>query len=454
MLHNNEYLNKLYYEIIYDFTDKSSLTELKIQNETQNLNERPRFSFMMTIYNNMELLNTAINSIYKQNFEDWELIIWDNSDKNTKVWETIENAMEVDKRIRGYRNGESLGWRKGAAMCMQHVRGEYTTFLAADDCLNLGALEYLDGVIEEHHPDVVWVNFGVVITEDEKCALSYKGEIEEKVFENDLRSETIFEIMQTIYYNSFFHFMRVDFLREENIDFFEPYYGDVGGMTQAMAKAKKMVTISPIIYFLTENTSQSRGFYLWGSHQYMFGQQWRSVKSVFQKENYKNTVVFAYVSARILKNMLGSLGALCEGRCRDKFMNSMSVTREQIIGQVEECLTSEDIQEMLFHSDIKEFSMFEMLLQQLAILKYNESDENIISGVHCLMKYAHIVQNNKTEDTLPYLLTWILDEDNKKCIGFNHLLKKLDECSDDIIITYREVLEKIMEKYSKVLENE
>ena len=63
--------------------------------------------------------------------------------------------------------------------------------------------------------------------------------------------------MQSLYYNSFFHFERISFLKENNIDFFEPYYADFEGMTEAMCRAKRMVVVDKALYALTENTSQT-----------------------------------------------------------------------------------------------------------------------------------------------------------------------------------------------------
>lgn len=58
-------------------------------------------SIIMPTYNRANMLGMAINSILKQNFKDWELLIIDNeSTDNTK--EVVENFSKNDKRIKYY----------------------------------------------------------------------------------------------------------------------------------------------------------------------------------------------------------------------------------------------------------------------------------------------------------------------------------------------------------------
>lgn len=81
-----EILDDLYNHILCDFTDRKSCEawkNAKMEKQTEQPHaERPFFSYMMCVYNDTSLLNAAINSLLKQSFPKWELIILDNSDKN------------------------------------------------------------------------------------------------------------------------------------------------------------------------------------------------------------------------------------------------------------------------------------------------------------------------------------------------------------------------------------
>ena len=53
------------------------------------------------------------------------------------------------------------------------------------------------------------------------------------------------------------HYVKIDFLKENGIDFYYPFYGDCQGMTEAIVRAEKIVVMSQPEYVLTLNTSQS-----------------------------------------------------------------------------------------------------------------------------------------------------------------------------------------------------
>lgn len=365
---DEEYLKLIYTDIICDFSNLEDCNRLKEMNKDMVFNEKPMFSFMMCVYNDTHLLNAAINSLLRQSFTQWELIILDNSDRNEHAWEMIENAMYADRRIKGYRSSQNVGWPKGASICMEHISGEYTTFLAADDCINIDALSQMSSILSKENPDILWVGNAYVNYENEtSIALTgITAPQEYKIFEEEKRSPAIVKIMKTIYYNSFFHYMKVSFLKANNIDFFEPYYADCAGMTKSMSVAHKMITYNQVVYFLTTNTSQTAGTYSWDSYEYIFASQWRSIKDVFCREKYNNLEDIQYAAIRILNNLFANIGLLCRGKCRDKYMKPIEKSFEEIINQLEKIFCQKDILDMLIIAGIPWIST---LLQNMRYLK-------------------------------------------------------------------------------------
>lgn len=47
-------------------------------------------------------------------------------------------------------------------------------------------------------------------------------------------------IDENVYYNSVMHYVKIDFLKENGIDFYYPFYGDCQGMTEAIVRAEKL----------------------------------------------------------------------------------------------------------------------------------------------------------------------------------------------------------------------
>lgn len=452
---NQKILADVYYNDICDFSNKQDCERLKEKNRNLSVSAHPLFSFLMCVYNDTSLLNSAINSVLRQSFTDWELIILDNSDKTEQAWEMIQNAMAADPRIKGMRSKENVGWPKGAAICLSQAKGEYTTFLAADDCINIEALQKMSTVLYQEKPDILWVgNAYVQRLENGQMEMEAAAVAQAKVYGKENRSDAIVEIMKTVYYNSFFHYMRVDFLRANGIDFFEPYYADCAGMTKAMAAADKMVVLDEIIYFLTMNTSQTAGKYIWDSYDFMFGNQWRCIKEVFLKEQYDNASGIEFVILRIMRNLLGSVENLCYGHCRNKYMNPMQVQAEEIIGQLEQITACDAIAEMLQRGN---GTWFKEWLKVAAVLKTHgiDGDSAVVveSTIKPLLQLALKQDVLTKEEKVVLMLGWLVQDNNPRMVGFDYMMEELEGCSDAVVQKYYTQLTAIAAQYEACIAN-
>lgn len=449
---SNEELSKLYFGNLYDFSNENDVHQLQERNRDLVLNDKPVFSFMMCVYNDMSLFNSAVNSLLKQRFTDWELVILDNSDSNPMAWEIICNAVKADPRIRAYKSEKNVGWPKGASILLQYVKGEYTTFLAADDCINFEALEWIYKEIVNEGPDIIWVgNIYVNRIADEKMGYINQNIPSHRVIKGEgiNQSEIVFQIMSTVYYNSFFHYMKVAFLKEQGIDFFEPYYADCAGMTRAMVKAGSMVILDKPVYALTLNTSQTVGRYTWGSWDYIFCSQWRSVCEIFQKEQDKNVEQIGYVSERILNNLIGNIATLCQANCRDKYMRPVEKSTNEIIAELESCLASDEVGEMFL---ITGSQYFEKLLDALAHFTIPDIEKYKGSWIYPCLALALYREQLSIEQFLAHLFDWLLQENNTRCIGFDYGIAILNELDDSVLIPYYADIQKLIKKYDKAAE--
>ncbi len=451
-----EILDDLYNHILCDFTDRKSCEawkNAKMENQTEQPHaERPFFSYMMCVYNDTSLLNAAINSLLKQSFPKWELIILDNSDKNDAAWEMIENAMYADDRIHGIRGKENVGWAKGASICLSYVKGVYTSFLAADDCINLGALDYMYGICEKEAPDIMYVGIGATEYSEGKAAVT-GGRIPPRRtwVPGNNRSHVIAEIMRDTYYNSFCHYMNISFLRQHNIDFFEPYYSDCGGMTEAMVHAKKMIAVDYVVYFLTRNTSQTAGWWIWDATFFRTAVQWRSIKNVFLRESFDVESDIQYIAERIINNEITSMRSLCLGRCRNKYMNKIDVSGTEILAQLEAILSCDEIMEMMAISA----GMFPKLLESLEAIAdaeyvmYMEEIEE--SWLAPLLKLALYGESIDPRGQLDLMSSWLMCDKNKRCVGFEFFCALLKQGGRDIIEEYGEKYKYIAERYKRLI---
>ena len=76
----------------------------------------PEISVIMSTYNGSKSLSAAINSILKQTFDDFELIICDDASSDNSL-EIIENLAKKDKRIKVITNSKNLGLANSLNNC-------------------------------------------------------------------------------------------------------------------------------------------------------------------------------------------------------------------------------------------------------------------------------------------------------------------------------------------------
>ena len=105
----------------------------------------PRVSVCCSVLNQSDMFTWMVNSVRKQTFTDWELIVVD--DGSTEDIKSIVDSFS-DERIRYHRFEENRGIPHGINWAMQHAKGEFINPLAADEFLSPNKFEeqlaYLD----------------------------------------------------------------------------------------------------------------------------------------------------------------------------------------------------------------------------------------------------------------------------------------------------------------------
>lgn len=305
------------------------------------------FSIFMCARNAESTIGRAVDSVLRQTCADWELLIVDNGSTDG-TWAQIEDSMRANSRIKGIHLEQGVGWAKGAGLCLERARGNYMIFLAADDFfLGDGGLSAVEKCIETEEADIVWVGHNMVQLD----AQSYQvvgGTIPEyKVYDGEDRVNEVFEIMNHLYYNSFFHFIRVELLREHGIDFFEPFFADYEGVTEAMCRAGRMAVLNQAVYALTVNTSQTSGTITWKQNI----MQWRSVKNAVCEKGKYSREKLSYIAIRIFNNNMSMIKSIAEGApVRDREMNPVSKTALERLQYVEEALEIPEFHEIFYYA--------------------------------------------------------------------------------------------------------
>ena len=97
-------------------------------------------SIIMPAYNCEKFIEEAVNSVFKQTYDSWELIIIDDlSNDNTVA--IIEKLSTRDNRIRFFRNEFNLGVSKTRNKGINMAKGDWIAFLDSDDIWSKEKLE-------------------------------------------------------------------------------------------------------------------------------------------------------------------------------------------------------------------------------------------------------------------------------------------------------------------------
>lgn len=98
----------------------------------------PLVSVIMNCYNGEEFLNTAVDSVLAQSYQNWELIFWDNqsSDNSAKVF-----SAHCDTRLKYFLAPDHTLLYEARNYAVQKSKGEYLAFLDVDDWWDPSKLE-------------------------------------------------------------------------------------------------------------------------------------------------------------------------------------------------------------------------------------------------------------------------------------------------------------------------
>lgn len=115
-----------------------------------------RFSIVIPTHNRLHLLREAIETVRRQEFEDWELVVFDNA-SDEPVYDHVRSLK--DNRLRYVRSDEFLpvtcSWNRGIDL----ARGDYVILLGDDDGLTPHYFTRVQEILEKFdEPDVVYTN--------------------------------------------------------------------------------------------------------------------------------------------------------------------------------------------------------------------------------------------------------------------------------------------------------
>lgn len=122
----------------------------------------PLVSIIIPSYNKDRYIKETIDSVVKQTYTNWELIVVDDVSNDHTV-SIVREYQKIDSRIMLYENTENKGANYSRNFGVYNSKGEYIVFLDADDLLKFDCLEQRLKVIENSIFDFCVFTMGVFI---------------------------------------------------------------------------------------------------------------------------------------------------------------------------------------------------------------------------------------------------------------------------------------------------
>ena len=119
------------------------------------MTESPMFSVVLPTFNRSKLLKRAIQSVFQQTYDNWELIIIDNFSEDNSL-EVIKSFDQSRIKFIQIKNNGIIGFSRNEGI--KNATGEYVAFLDSDDWWSKNKLETSLSIFKNKHADIIYHN--------------------------------------------------------------------------------------------------------------------------------------------------------------------------------------------------------------------------------------------------------------------------------------------------------
>ena len=97
-------------------------------------------SIITPSFNSSKYIKETVDSVLRQTYENWELIIVDDGSKDSSA-NIIQDLTNTDTRIKGFYFDKNIGAAEARNVAIQQAKGKYIAFLDSNDLWELEKLE-------------------------------------------------------------------------------------------------------------------------------------------------------------------------------------------------------------------------------------------------------------------------------------------------------------------------
>lgn len=272
--------------------------------------KNPLVSVIMPVYNSQQYVKAAVNSIVEQTYENIEIICVNDCSTDDSLSVLKELAAE-DSRIIVIDSPVNVGAGEARNLAIAQAKGEYITFVDADDTIEPDLYQRVIDEINKNNPDqVVWGLIEEHFDDSDKLVktvpivspqafLTEGNDIVKTVLE--LEENSLFGYQ----WNSFY---RADIIKENNIKFEKALFYEDYFFNLEFAKSMKNISVLEYAgyhYFKRVNSSITHRF----TKDY-FALSYRRIESMYrycESMGYLEPAVYNVLGNRLLRYTFSAL---------------------------------------------------------------------------------------------------------------------------------------------------
>ena len=251
-----------------------------------------KFSVLLPTRNGGKYLKSCIESVLSQDYEDMELIVFDNA--NTDNTAEVVNSYSSDKRLKYFRTDSVVSVTDNWNNALKKSSGDYVLMIGDDDFLLPGYFDTLDKIIKENdfpdgisyfgysfiYPDAVDNKEGYYLDphyDYEKKLIDSK-----KMTKNQLRSIVydMFKFKNRVPLNTLPHIWSRKVINRVDGELFRPPYPDHFALNAIFLKANSWVFSKKKLYIIGV-TPKSYGHYVFSDNEQKGGEDYLGISGDF-----------------------------------------------------------------------------------------------------------------------------------------------------------------------------
>lgn len=125
-------------------------------------NVEPLVSIITPMYNNQNVILETINSVLKQTYSNWELLLIDDASSD-KTLSTVKSIINEDSRIKLFEHSQNKGAAEARNLGTKMAKGSYIAFLDADDLwgenkLQIQVNQFVDNITDVSFGSYEWMD--------------------------------------------------------------------------------------------------------------------------------------------------------------------------------------------------------------------------------------------------------------------------------------------------------